>query len=164
MVERRRTKLVVRNLPGSLTREQFVDALKRAGFRKDEHYAYVDYVPGRGFDLPQRTTTMKTTTTNDDKEDDKDEDDEDEDEKRRQNGSRKGSEGNGKTTSRKIKINEHALTFVDLAAGGWEAVEKFAETFDGAPFQVMEEFSRAKVEFALNQRVPLGVQRKSSDK
>ena len=41
-------------------------------------------------------------------------------------------------------------------------MEKFAETFDGAPFQVKEEFSRAKVEFALNQRVPLGVQKKST--
>lgn len=60
------------------------------------------------------------------------------------------------------KLNTNGMAIIDFALGGNEAVEKFVKAFDGAPIQVKGELQRAKVEFAMNQRVPLGAQQKKA--
>ena len=66
------------------------------------------------------------------------------------------------------KVNTNATAFIDLCVSTKETernalIAKFVKAFDGAMFQVKGEMSRAKVEFALNQRVPFGAQQKKRE-
>ena len=66
------------------------------------------------------------------------------------------------------KVNTNATAFIDLCVSTKETernalIAKFVKAFDGAMFQVKGEMSRAKLEFALNQRVPFGAQQKKRE-
>ena len=174
----KRSKLVVRNLPSTMTREQFLDCLeKELDFVFGKDFAYFDFVHAKTKEKAHVDELMlssrdgkENAVKNDEEESEKDGDDKNKGEEEENAASKMNKKTNNNNNNRKNpkKVTTNAMAFIDLRTSTKEPemsvlIEKFVKAFDGAPFQVKGETSRAKVEFALNQRVPFAAQQKKKE-
>ena len=151
----KRSKVVVRNLPSTMSKEQFLDCMEKeleCLFGRD--FSYFDFIHGK-------TKEKEHVEALSEKENG---------EGKRTSDEKKETSKTNETSKKKKpkKVNTNATAFIDLCVSTKETernalIAKFVKAFDGAMFQVKGEMSRAKVEFALNQRVPFGAQQKKRE-
>ena len=151
----KRSKVVVRNLPSTMSKEQFLDCMEKeleCLFGRD--FSYFDFIHGK-------TKEKEHVEALSEKENG---------EGKKTSDEKKETSKTNETSKKKKpkKVNTNATAFIDLCVSTKETernalIAKFVKAFDGAMFQVKGEMSRAKVEFALNQRVPFGAQQKKRE-
>ena len=151
----KRSKVVVRNLPSTMSKEQFLDCMEKeleCLFGRD--FSYFDFIHGK-------TKEKEHVEALSEKENG---------EGKRTSDEKKETSKTNETSKKKKpkKVNTNATAFIDLCVSTKETernalIAKFVKAFDGAMFQVKGEMSRAKLEFALNQRVPFGAQQKKRE-
>ena len=151
----KRSKVVVRNLPSTMSKEQFLDCMEKeleCLFGRD--FLYFDFIHGK-------TKEKEHVEALNEKENG---------EGKKTSDEKKETSKTNETSKKKKpkKVNTNATAFIDLCVSTKETernalIAKFVKAFDGAMFQVKGEMSRAKVEFALNQRVPFGAQQKKRE-
>ena len=151
----KRSKVVVRNLPSTMSKEQFLDCMEKeleCLFGRD--FSYFDFIHGK-------TKEKEHVEALSEKENG---------EGKRTSDEKKETSKTNETSKKKKpkKVNTNATAFIDLCVSTKETernalIAKFVKAFDGAMFQVKGEMSRAKVEFALNQRVPFAAQQKKKE-
>ena len=151
----KRSKVVVRNLPSTMSKEQFLDCMEKeleCLFGRD--FSYFDFIHGK-------TKEKEHVEALSEKENG---------EGKKTSDEKKETSKTNETSKKKKpkKVNTNATAFIDLCVSTKETernalIAKFVKAFDGAMFQVKCEMSRAKVEFALNQRVPFGAQQKKRE-
>ena len=172
----KRSKLVVRNLPSTMTKAQFLDCVEKVlEFEFGRDFSYFDFMHGKTTEKAHVEELMSSSSASStrDKENDEDkgkEEEEEEEKKEEENASsrRKKTNSNSSNNNKPKKVNTNATALIDLCTSTKEPemsalIGKFVKAFDGAPFQVKGETSRAKVEFALNQRVPFAAQQKKKE-
>ena len=151
----KRSKVVVRNLPSTMSKEQFLDCMEKeleCLFGRD--FSYFDFIHGK-------TKEKEHVEALSEKENG---------EGKKTSDEKKETSKTNETSKKKKpkKVNTNAKAFIDLCVSTKETernalIAKFVKAFDGAMFQVKGEMSRAKLEFALNQRVPFGAQQKKRE-
>ena len=151
----KRSKVVVRNLPSTMSKEQFLDCMEKeleCLFGRD--FSYFDFIHGK-------TKEKEHVEALSEKENG---------EGKKTSDEKKETSKTNETSKKKKpkKVNTNATAFIDLCVSTKETernalIAKLVKAFDGAMFQVKGEMSRAKVEFALNQRVPFGAQQKKRE-
>lgn len=175
----KRSKLVVRNLPSTMTKAQFLDCVEKVlEFEFGRDFSYFDFMHGKTTEkarVEELMSSSSASSTRDKENDDdkgkgKEEEEEEEEKKEEENASsrRKKTNSNSSNNNKPKKVNTNATALIDLCTSTKEPkmsalIGKFVKAFDGAPFQVKGETSRAKVEFALNQRVPFAAQQKKKE-
>ena len=175
----KRSKLVVRNLPSTMTKAQFLDCVEKVlEFEFGRDFSYFDFMHGKTTEKAHVEELMSSSSASstrdkeneDDKGKGKEEEEEEEEKKEEENASsrRKKTNSNSSNNNKPKKVNTNATALIDLCTSTKEPemsalIGKFVKAFDGAPFQVKGETSRAKVEFALNQRVPFAAQQKKKE-
>jgi len=160
-----------------MTREQFLDCLeKELDFVFGKDFAYFDFVHAKTKEKAHVEELMlssrdgkENAVKNNEEESEKDGGNKNKREEEENASSKMNKKANNNNNRKNpTKVNTNAMAFIDLCTSMKEPemsalIEKFVKAFDGAPFQVKGETSRAKVEFALNQRVPFAAQQKKKE-